>query len=170
MARRAGTVLYDRRMKIISETHAIVEPTPEGLALPHATRHPRPPRLPARSRFAPAATGAALLGTALLSACVYHMPIRQGNYLDPAAVAQVRPGMTHSQVRFLLGTPMVPGGFDNSRWDYDYYLDQGRLRQHQHAHVTVYFSGNAVARVVSDVHSAPVTTVTRGGVKYPVPF
>lgn len=123
-----------------------------------------------RALRARAAAGASLVGAALLTACVYHMPIRQGNYLDPTSVAQVKPGMTHSQVRFLLGTPMVPGGFDNSRWDYDYYLDQGRLRQHQHAHVTVYFKGNVVARVVSDVHSAPVTTVTRGGVKYPVPF
>ncbi len=30
--------------------------------------------------------------------------------------------MTRAQVRYLLGTPMVPGGFDNDRWDYDYYL------------------------------------------------
>ncbi len=34
--------------------------------------------------------------------------------------------MTRAQVRYLLGTPMVPGGFDNDRWDYDYYL---KLRQ-----------------------------------------
>ena len=56
------------------------------------------------------------------------MPIQQGNYLDPAAIAQVKAGMTHSQVRYLLGTPMVPGGFDNSRWDYDYYLKTRRLQ------------------------------------------
>jgi outer membrane protein assembly factor BamE len=116
------------------------------------------------------AAGTALLGLCLSTGCVYHMPIRQGNYLDPTVVAQVKPGMTHSQVRFLLGTPMVPDGFEDDRWDYDYYLDQGRLKNKQHAHVTVYFQGNAVTRVVSDVHGTPVTTVTRGGVKYPVPF
>ncbi len=43
------------------------------------------------------------------SGCVYRMPIQQGNYLDPVVIAQVKPGMTHSQVRYLLGTPMVPG-------------------------------------------------------------
>jgi len=122
---------------------------------------PAAPRLP---------LAIALLVPALLAACVYRMPIRQGNYLDPAAVAQVRPGMTHSQVRFLLGTPMVPGGFDNARWDYDYYLDEGHLLHQQRAHVTVYFSHNLVTRVVSDVRSPPVTTVMHGGVKYPVPF
>ncbi len=65
--------------------------------------------------------GAFVLAATLLGGCAYKMPIRQGNYLDPAIVAQVKPGMTRSQVRYLLGTPMVPGAFDTSRWDYDYY-------------------------------------------------
>ena len=39
-----------------------------------------------------------------------------------AALAQVKPGMTRAQVRYLLGTPQVPGAFDKDRWDYDYYL------------------------------------------------
>ena len=70
-----------------------------------------------------------VLGARLLTtACVYRMPIQQGNYLDPAVIAQVKPGMTHSQVRYLLGTPMVPGAFDNARWDYDYYLKTRRLQ------------------------------------------
>ena len=59
------------------------------------------------------------------SACVYHMPIQQGNYPDAASLAQVRSGMTRAQVRYLLGTPMVPSAFDNNRWDYDYYLKVG---------------------------------------------
>ncbi len=33
--------------------------------------------------------------------------------------------MTRSQVRYLLGTPMVPAIFDNDRWDYLYYLKSG---------------------------------------------
>jgi outer membrane protein assembly factor BamE len=170
---------YDRGMRIIAEMTTEVEsrqgcasPSPLPTVSPAPRQAPqepdaRPHRPPGR---ACAAGLTALLSSAVLAACVYHMPIRQGNYLDPEAVGQVKPGMTHSQVRFLLGTPMVPEAFDNSRWDYDYYLDEGRLKREQHAHVTVYFTGNAVARVVSDVRSAPVTTITRGGVKYPVPF
>ena len=30
--------------------------------------------------------------------------------------------MTRSQVRYLLGTPMVPDLFDKDRWDYLYYF------------------------------------------------
>jgi outer membrane protein assembly factor BamE len=91
----------------------------------------------------------------VVSGCVYRMPIQQGNYLDPVAIAQVKVGMTHSQVRFLLGTPMVPGGFDDTRWDYDYYLKMRRLRGPSRGHATIYFTNSLVARVVSDVTEPP---------------
>lgn len=106
----------------------------------------------------------------MLAACVYRMPIRQGNYLDPSAIAQVRPGMTHSQVRFLLGTPQVPGGFNNQRWDYDYYLNLHRLSNPRREHVVVWFDKGVVSHVESNVTTAPVTTETHGGIKYPVPY
>jgi len=84
------------------------------------------------------------------------MPIQQGNYLDPAAIAQIKVGMTHSQVRFVLGTPMVPGGFDDSRWDYDYYLKMRRLQGPARGHATIYFADSLVTRVESDVTRPPV--------------
>jgi outer membrane protein assembly factor BamE len=102
----------------------------------------------------PARTAVLLLAL-LLGACVYRMPIQQGNYLDPAVIAQVKPGMTRSQVRYLLGTPMVPGAFDNSRWDYDYYYKNRRLQTPRRGHVIIYFENDVVARVVSDVKEAP---------------
>ena len=126
-------------------------------------------RLSVRSRTLLCASALATLALPV-SGCVYHMPVRQGNYLDPATVTLVHPGMTHSQVRYLLGTPMVPGGFDNSRWDYDYYLRANGLARNQQAHVTVYFEKDLVARVESDVKRAPITTETHHGIKYPVPF
>ena len=135
--------------------------------------HPKRPLAPVgrpRWRALLCGSGLAALTLALNAGCVYHMPVRQGNYLDPAVVTQVRPGMTHSQVRYLLGTPMVPGAFDNSRWDYDYYLNASGLNHTHRAHVTIYFEKDVVARVVSDVKAAPITTETHGGVKYPVPF
>jgi outer membrane protein assembly factor BamE len=114
---------------------------------------------------------ALLAAVALLAAggCVYRMPIQQGNYLDPAAIAQIKPGMTHSQVRYVLGTPMVPGAFDNSRWDYDFYLKTKRLRGPGRGHVSVYFSDNLVARVDSDVTSAPYAFLNIRGAQAPEP-
>jgi outer membrane protein assembly factor BamE len=97
-----------------------------------------------------------------VTACVYEIPIQQGNYLDATALVQVKKGMTRAQVRYLLGTPLVPGGFDNDRWDYDYYL---KLRQQKHpriARAAVYFHNDLVDHVDSDV--MPVSSDAAAGV------
>jgi outer membrane protein assembly factor BamE len=81
------------------------------------------------------------------SACVYRINIQQGNFLDQKDVDQVKDGMTRSQVRYLLGTPMVADSFDKERWDYIYYLKKGRSRHVDSRRVTVYFDGDKVARL-----------------------
>jgi outer membrane protein assembly factor BamE len=81
------------------------------------------------------------------SACVYRINIQQGNFLDQVAVDQVKAGMTRSQVRYLLGTPMVADSFNRDRWDYIYYLKKGRTRHVDSRRVTVYFDGEKVARL-----------------------
>ena len=83
----------------------------------------------------------------LASACVYRINIQQGNYLDQAAVEQVKAGMTRSQVRYLLGTPLAADIFNKERWDYIYYLKKGRTRRVDSRRVTVYFDGEKVARL-----------------------
>jgi outer membrane protein assembly factor BamE len=91
-----------------------------------------------------------LLATGLAfaaSGCVYRINIQQGNFLDQAAVDQVKDGMTRSQVRYLLGTPMVADPFNKERWDYIYYLKKGRTRHIDSRRVTVYFDGEKVARL-----------------------
>jgi outer membrane protein assembly factor BamE len=83
-----------------------------------------------------------LVGTALgalASGCVYRINIQQGNFLDQAAVEQVKAGMTRSQVRYLLGTPMVADSFNKERWDYIYYLKKGRSRHVFSRRFTVFF-------------------------------
>ena len=69
---------------------------------------------PARTRNLALALGLALLGLGA-SGCVYRMNVQQGNYLDARQVVQVKEGMTRAQVRFLLGTPMLPDAFDRDR-------------------------------------------------------
>jgi outer membrane protein assembly factor BamE len=85
---------------------------------------------------------AALCGTG----CVYRMNIQQGNYLVPESVSQLKEGMTRSQVRFLLGTPMVPDAFDDDRWDYFYYFDGKKVKQPLKRRLTIYFADEKVAR------------------------
>src|SRR5271170_7491301 len=71
----------------------------------------------------------------LLSGCVYRVNIQQGNYLEGRTVDQLQVGMTRSQVRYLLGTPMVPDAFDKERWDYLYYFKIGGLKRPEERHV-----------------------------------
>jgi len=89
-----------------------------------------------------------LLATSALfaSGCVYKMNIQQGNYLVPDSVSQLKEGMTRSQVRFLLGTPMVPDAFDESRWDYYYFFNSQKIKAPLKRRLTVYFADDKVAR------------------------
>jgi outer membrane protein assembly factor BamE len=80
----------------------------------------------------------------VLSGCVYRMNIQQGNFLEARTVDQLQVGMTRSQVRYLLGTPMVPDAFDKERWDYLYYFKKGRLRKPEERHLIVYFKEDKV--------------------------
>ncbi len=92
--------------------------------------------------------GALLLGcTLLLSGCVYRMAVQQGNYLDARQVVQVKEGMTRAQIRFLLGTPMLPDAFNRDRWDYLYTLNMGDGSATTRQRLTVYFEDDKVSRI-----------------------
>jgi len=91
----------------------------------------------------------ALLSLALVlgSACVYRPDIQQGNYIEAKTVDQVQPGMTRSQVRYLMGTPMVANVFDKDRWDYLYYFKRGHWKKPAQRHVVVYFKDDKVVNI-----------------------
>jgi outer membrane protein assembly factor BamE len=97
------------------------------------------------------------LATLPLGGCIYRMNIQQGNYLEGKTVAELQVGMTRSQVRYLLGTPMVPAVFDKDRWDYVYYFKRGRLRKPEERHLIVLFKEDKVTRYERDnvPNSAP---------------
>jgi|GEM_PF-401608 outer membrane protein assembly factor BamE len=90
------------------------------------------------------AVAALVLGS---TACVYRPNIQQGNLLEVKDVDQVTVGMTRSQVRYVLGTPMVSDPFSPDRWDYIYTLKRGRERGQDRSHFVVHFSGDTVTRV-----------------------
>ena len=97
--------------------------------------------------FPRAAVAALLLIAAAMGGCVHRPYIQQGNYLETTDVDQVTSGMTRSQVRYLLGTPMISDPFTAQRWDYIYTLKRGRNRKVDRAHFVVYFDEDKVSRV-----------------------
>jgi outer membrane protein assembly factor BamE len=84
-----------------------------------------------------------------LSACsVYRPEVRQGNFLEPDKFAQLKPGMTREQVRFLVGPPMIADAFHNEQWDYYFTLETqfvkaGTVKRHY----IVRFDGDYVTSV-----------------------
>lgn len=100
-----------------------------------------------RSRAAFPSGALALALLLPLGGCVYRMNIQQGNFLEKRVITQLKVGMTRSQVRYLLGTPMVPSTFDTDRWDYLYYLKKGHLHRPQRYLLTVTFADDKVSRI-----------------------
>jgi outer membrane protein assembly factor BamE len=80
----------------------------------------------------------------------YRIDIQQGNYVTQDMVAKLKPGMTKSQVRFALGTPLVVDVFHTDRWDYVYVLQKGgRVREHRR--IIVLFEQDKLLRIEGDV-------------------
>jgi len=96
-----------------------------------------------------------LCGALALAACTpYKIDIRQGNFVDEKMVAKLKPGMTRSQVRFVLGTPLLADPFHPERWDYVYsYRTRGRLVDQRK--LTVVFEGDKLARLEGVALPAP---------------
>jgi outer membrane protein assembly factor BamE len=96
-----------------------------------------------------------LLGFLALAACSeYKMEIRQGNLVTPEVRQNLKIGMTHAQVRLLLGTPLVADPFHPERWDYVYRLEhEGKLVEQQR--MTLYFKGDNLIRI-DDSHMPPL--------------
>jgi outer membrane protein assembly factor BamE len=82
-----------------------------------------------------------------LGGCVFRPNIQQGNLLDAEDIQQITPGMTRSQVRYVLGTPMLGNPFDPQRWDYIYTLRRGRDPNIDRAHFIVRFEEDKVSGV-----------------------
>jgi outer membrane protein assembly factor BamE len=105
----------------------------------------------------------ALAGALLLTTgCLYRMDIKQGNLLDPTQVVQLQNGMTKSQVRFLLGTPMLPDGFDSDRWNY-YYYEKIAKRKPSTVRVTVWFKDDKVERFERPADTEAVAAAMSAG-------
>jgi outer membrane protein assembly factor BamE len=58
----------------------------------------------------------------------HKIDVQQGNYVTQDMVNKLQPGMSRSQVRFVLGTPLIADPFHADRWDYVYaYERKGRI-------------------------------------------
>ena len=95
---------------------------------------------------------------ALLTACgstipnvkPFKMDIQQGNVVTSKMLLQLRPGMTKSQVKFIMGSPLLIDSFHTNRWDYFYQMRQaGKIIEQRR--VILDFDKDLLTKVRGDV-------------------
>jgi outer membrane protein assembly factor BamE len=80
----------------------------------------------------------------------HRIDVQQGNALDQESIARLKPGLSRSQVRFLLGTPLVVDPFRPDRWDYVYFFYRAGALTEQRQ-ITLFFDGDSLVRMSGDV-------------------
>jgi outer membrane protein assembly factor BamE len=94
----------------------------------------------------------------LLSACsmprlglprVHKVTVQQGNVITQDMIDKLKPGMSRTQVAYIMGEPVFRNPFDDNRWDYiytievpGYYEDQKRVSLYFENDVLAYFTGD----------------------------
>ncbi|MDT8310693.1 MAG: outer membrane protein assembly factor BamE [Methylophaga sp.] len=69
---------------------------------------------------------------------VYRIDIQQGNDVSQEMIAKLEPGMSKSQVNFVMGTPLLIDAFHPNRWDYIYSFQPGN-GERQQRRITLFF-------------------------------
>ena len=87
---------------------------------------------------------------------VYTPNIQQGNIITPEMVAELKPGMSKRQVRFILGTPLLIDIFHQERWDYPYTMKK-RNEAMEIKHFSVFFKGNQMLSYNGDILPSAAT-------------
>lgn len=87
-------------------------------------------------------------------ACTYLTPykveVQQGTVITAENVSKLKPGMTRSQVSFVMGTPLLADAFHADRWDYVYFLRK-RDRIVDQRKVGLLFDGDTLKDIRSDL-------------------
>ena len=94
----------------------------------------------------------------LASACgvltPYRIEIQQGNYVTQEMVAQLKPGLTRDQVRYVMGTPLLTDIFHEERWDYVFVRQRANSNDVEQRRLAVFFEDGKLKRVDGDIVAA----------------
>jgi outer membrane protein assembly factor BamE len=82
-----------------------------------------------------------------LQACIYRMDIPQGNRIDASSLEQLKPGMTRSQVVFLLGEAAINDQYHANQAHYVYYLYQGEQQTSELKTMTLTYEDNVLVEI-----------------------
>ncbi len=87
-----------------------------------------------------------LTGCSLLPHILYKIDVQQGNVVTDEMLEKLKPGMTKSQVLFVMGSPLIVDAFRDNRWDYIYLLrEKGDLVEQKR--LTLFFEGDMLINI-----------------------
>jgi len=94
-----------------------------------------------------------------ISSCVYRPDLQQGNLLNIENIDRVQIDMTKSQIKYLLGGPVIGTPYAENRWDYMYFY-QPRMGPEsdgstQRYWLVIFFENDRVTKIEKDVVSSP---------------
>ena len=87
---------------------------------------------------------------------VHKLTVQQGNVINQQMIDKLKPGMTRSQVAFIMGEPVVRNSFNNDRWDYVYSIELPGVYSTTQM-VSLYFVDEQLAYFTGDLVPSRVT-------------
>ena len=81
---------------------------------------------------------------------VHKITVQQGNVITQEMIDQLKPGMSRSQVAYIMGEPILRNTFDPNRWDYVYTLEIPGYFEND-IHMTLYFQNEILAYFTGDL-------------------
>lgn len=79
----------------------------------------------------------------------FKVEVVQGNFVSREQVAALHPGMSRTQVRDLLGTPLIADAFHKDRWDYVFTIRRQGVDAQQRR-LAVHFKDDSLVRFEGD--------------------
>ncbi len=102
----------------------------------------------------PIALVVSLLTVALLSGCgwprVHKVIVQQGNVITQEMIDKLKPGMTRTQVAYIMGEPVVRNTFNDKRWDYVYSLENPGFYEVS-SMVSLFFENDRLSHFAGDL-------------------
>ncbi len=90
---------------------------------------------------------------------VHKLTVQQGNVINQDMIDKLRPGMTRSQVAFVMGEPVVRNSFNDNRWDYVYTIELPGVYSTTQT-VSLYFVDEQLAYFTGDLIPSRVREAT----------
>jgi outer membrane protein assembly factor BamE len=87
------------------------------------------------------------------SGCIYKLDVQQGNVVTQESASKLKKGMTKSEVRQLLGTPLLMDPFHGNRWDY-FFSTEVRGKLVERNKLSVFFENDKLVSLAGDIKPA----------------